>query len=308
MRHKQAEYDEARRLRATGWSLRRIASQLGVALSSVSVWVRDVPKPASTSRRPAHQRRRPPPTKTPLPVPAGTRHCPRCATTLALTAFNRNGDDFQWWCRECFRKYFKQRGQLHRDQCAAGKRRRAQIALAYIDDYLRAHACVDCGEEDADILEFDHVGTKRGDVGVMASDGWSVEALRREIAECEVACANCHRRRTAIRQRSWRTDPATALELPLLMPHERRNVRFVRETLMRSQCADCGLDDLMVLEFDHVGEKTGNIGFLARSGCSFARLKAEIARCEIRCANCHPRRTRRQLGHRTRGPKLPEPP
>src|SRR5688500_2005663 len=44
MRAKGRERPEARRLRRQGHSLREISREVGVALSSVSVWTRDVPK------------------------------------------------------------------------------------------------------------------------------------------------------------------------------------------------------------------------------------------------------------------------
>jgi len=49
-----AEQNRARVLRAESWTLQDIADELGVAKSSVSLWVRDVefvPKPRSTARR-----------------------------------------------------------------------------------------------------------------------------------------------------------------------------------------------------------------------------------------------------------------
>ena len=69
-------------------------------------------------------------------------------------------------------------------------------------------------------------------------------------------------------------------------------MQLVRDTLMGSSCVDCGLDDFVVLEFDHVGRKKGNVVELARSGCSLMMLERELAQCEIRCGNCHRRRTR----------------
>jgi hypothetical protein len=76
------------------------------------------------------------------------------------------------------------------------------------------------------------------------------------------------------------------------MPGERRNMRHVYEVLRRARCVDCGRAELLVLEFDHVGSKKGNVVHLARNGCAFETLRAEIAECEVRCANCHRRRTR----------------
>ncbi len=62
-------------------------------------------------------------------------------------------------------------------------------------DYLLEHPCVDCGETDPQVLEFDHCGEKRSNISEMLSQTvWS--AIAREISRCVVRCANCHRRKT----------------------------------------------------------------------------------------------------------------
>jgi hypothetical protein len=67
---------------------------------------------------------------------------------------------------------------------------------------LEASGCVDCGLDELPALDFDHVGIKRESVVSLARGGCSLERLIAEIEECKVRCANCHRRRTASRQRS----------------------------------------------------------------------------------------------------------
>lgn len=62
----------------------------------------------------------------------------------------------------------------------------------FLRGYLATHPCVDCGESDPAVLEFDHLHDKRMDVTRMAHAGWSLDAIRREIAKCEVRCANYH--------------------------------------------------------------------------------------------------------------------
>ncbi len=53
-------------------------------------------------------------------------------------------------------------------------------------------------------------------------------------------------------------------------------------------CVDCGKTDIRVLEFDHVrGKKSGNISRMVGEGFSWQMIDAEIAKCEVRCANCH---------------------
>ena len=67
-------------------------------------------------------------------------------------------------------------------------------------DYLVAHPCVDCGETDPVVLEFDHVrGKKISAVTKMMYNKASLEKLKAEIAKCDVRSANCHRRKTTQR-------------------------------------------------------------------------------------------------------------
>ena len=69
--------------------------------------------------------------------------------------------------------------------------------------YLSNHPCVDCGEADPVVLEFDHVrGEKSGEIANMLRRQVAWERIIDELSKCEVRCANCHRRRTA-RQFNW---------------------------------------------------------------------------------------------------------
>jgi hypothetical protein len=61
-------------------------------------------------------------------------------------------------------------------------------------------------------------------------------------------------------------------------------------------CADCSEDDPVVLEFDPLGDKAFNIG-QSLPYRAWASILAEIAKCEVVCANCHRRRTARRAGY-----------
>jgi 5-methylcytosine-specific restriction endonuclease McrA len=80
---------------------------------------------------------------------------------------------------------------------------------------------------------------------------------------------------------------------------------YIKKALMRKQtirkwlnevkesqpCTDCGVDyPYYVMDFDHIRDKTIEINKLINS-CSMTKLKAEIAKCEIVCSNCHRQRT-----------------
>lgn len=71
-----------------------------------------------------------------------------------------------------------------------------KLARAFVWDYLSHSVCVDCGEYDPMVLQFDHVkGKKKMEISQMVAQGYSIEAILEEIAKCEVRCANCHQRR-----------------------------------------------------------------------------------------------------------------
>lgn len=59
-----------------------------------------------------------------------------------------------------------------------------------------ASGCVDCGEKNHIVLDFDHIRDKKYNVSRMIHDGFSWKAIVKEIKKCEVVCANCHRIRT----------------------------------------------------------------------------------------------------------------
>jgi len=70
--------------------------------------------------------------------------------------------------------------------------------------YLKSHPCVDCGERDPVVLEFDHVDRddKVGSVSNMIMGSFSLATIKLEMAKCEVRCANCHRKKTSA-QLNW---------------------------------------------------------------------------------------------------------
>ena len=92
--------------------------------------------------------------------------------------------------RELIRSSIKRKKGETYDNRASCKSRNRQI----ITDYLKTHPCVDCGNSDIRVLEFDHVkGQKVGNISHGVHRAWKVEKLIAEINKCEVRCCNCHR-------------------------------------------------------------------------------------------------------------------
>ncbi len=74
------------------------------------------------------------------------------------------------------------------------------------------------------------------------------------------------------------------------------NYEYIVAYLRDHPCADCGESDIVVLEFDHQRDKVADVSVLARDGYSLDKIKREIDKCEVVCANCHRRRTAKQFG------------
>lgn len=73
----------------------------------------------------------------------------------------------------------------------------------------------------------------------------------------------------------------------------RQNAReWKKEYLTTHSCVDCGEKDFRCLDFDHVrGVKKVNISILIRRGQTLKSILQEVAKCDVRCANCHRKRT-----------------
>lgn len=135
------------------------------------------------------------------------KKCTICKQPKPIKDFNKkksSPDGYQPHCRECnrkaSRKYYHSNREHHKKVTMRRHRKRVVLLQQFTYDYLKEHACVDCGEKDPRCLEFDHLRDKKKNVSNMIQDGASLETLKKEIEKCEVRCANCHRKKTALDQ------------------------------------------------------------------------------------------------------------
>jgi hypothetical protein len=86
-----------------------------------------------------------------------------------------------------------------------------------------------------------------------------------------------------------------ACNVRLKTERRRRYGHRLWEYLLEHPCVDCGEPDPVVLDFDHVGGvKTANVSYLLNSAAGWERVESEMKKCEVRCANCHRRKTARE--------------
>jgi hypothetical protein len=110
-------------------------------------------------------------------------------------------------CLECQKRYRQKHYKTHKDDYRKKNRRNKLKNRQLVYDYLMSHPCVDCGESDPVVLDFDHIKDKSINVSKLIGT-YSWKTILQEINKCEVRCANCHRRKTA-KQFRWYKDIAS---------------------------------------------------------------------------------------------------
>lgn len=130
--------------------------------------------------------------------PAPThKYCKGCGKTKSANQFYKRSDTngLRTLCKSCTSSDRKKRWRTTERHAFS---ERVQEKQEYINSYLKEHPCVDCGETDPVVLQFDHVhGEKEAKVSAIVWRGTPLGGLIKEIAKCEVRCANCHIRRHA---------------------------------------------------------------------------------------------------------------
>jgi hypothetical protein len=87
-----------------------------------------------------------------------------------------------------------------------------------------------------------------------------------------------------------------------------KQLAFLHEYKLAHGCTDCGYREHPVaLAFDHLPGFPKLGGLSQMLGCSETRILAEIAKCEVVCANCHAIRTynRKREAKRNESPTIP---
>jgi len=140
-----------------------------------------------------------------IPIMA-KKYCPKCGDSIDIRFFAKDPSKrsgLNSYCRTHQKTYQQDWYRRNKDEHIKRVGKRTKLVRAEIQrwilEYLSTHPCVDCGENDPVVLEFDHVrGRKKGAICAMVYHrGFSLKVIKAEVAKCEVRCANCHRRRTA---------------------------------------------------------------------------------------------------------------
>lgn len=149
-----------------------------------------------------------------MPIPAqkpkvkpGFKYCPSCKEEKSVKEFTKHSsrsDGLRGQCKICTsvasKKWRDEKGGT--EVVAQWSRNRRYENMLRIVQYLIDNPCIDCGQDDPLLLEFDHVRGKNFNITNRLGRDW--KTISQEISLCEVRCANCHKRKTAERKMSLR--------------------------------------------------------------------------------------------------------
>ncbi len=138
--------------------------------------------------------------------------CTRCNETKSIDEFyfkNKKLNKKRSDCKECCEasRNSKEHYEKYKLEYNARTKKRKEYLLTInrvmLMEYLSKHHCVECGESNPIMLEFDHLDRTKKSKGIsaMMSD-YTWEQILEEINKCEVVCANHHKLRTA-KQFGW---------------------------------------------------------------------------------------------------------
>ena len=141
-----------------------------------------------------------------------TKKCSTCQKLKSIDKFNKNSskkDGLSTQCKECKKLYqdswYKNNKKEHIERTKESRLQSRNRAREFVNNFLINKSCVDCGETNPIVLQFDHVKGKKVDaVSKLVTAGYGVEFIKEEINKCEIRCANCHMKKT-YKQFNWKS-------------------------------------------------------------------------------------------------------
>ena len=222
-----------------------------------------------------------------LTVPEGKRLCKKCSHFKPIDDFTSKvyrREKLTTLCISCREISSK----AHKNPTTGtGKCR------AFWIEWKKQQTCVDCGCNDWRVMEADHIGKKVEAVGYYNYWAWhgGVEAMKKELKQCEARCRCCHKIITKIRNDLKRESEGRKQK----STYKRRRDQIDQIKLTIGACVVCDRkvtkETCAAFDFDHKDESTLMIHIsnsVYRTEAVFQRhFREEIPKCTLKCANCH---------------------
>jgi 5-methylcytosine-specific restriction endonuclease McrA len=132
------------------------------------------------------------------------KQCKDCKLEFELEDFPLANGKRLARCRPCKQTYDRRWWSENKERLNPNKNvmqlAKAERNRRFIYEYLHDKQCLRCGEDDSLVLEFDHIdrSTKSYNISDMTRTSYSIKRIEEEISKCQILCANCHRRKTAL--------------------------------------------------------------------------------------------------------------
>lgn len=143
---------------------------------------------------------------------AETKKCRKCLKTYSVEFFNLRNRKMgvrRTICKLCSRsetkRHYENHKQYYKNKAKSHDEKTRKQNHDIVFQHLLMYPCVDCGESDPVVLEFDHVrGSKKFDISWGIINVTKSEKLIEEMNKCEIRCANCHKRKTTKQFKWWK--------------------------------------------------------------------------------------------------------
>ena len=96
--------------------------------------------------------------------------------------------------KEYAKKHYASNKKIYKERAKKRNQLQRKKNREYTNSVKENSQCVDCGESNPIVLDFDHVrGLKVDNIADMVGRPCSINKIEEEIKKCEIRCANCHR-------------------------------------------------------------------------------------------------------------------
>ena len=221
----------------------------------------------------------------------GLKQCSKCDKIQTLDQFNVRH-------RPSGGHYSQCKGCVHEDSRNIARRKGAIIKL-----WDKDKTCADCGESNQSTFEHDHLDGGHATSGsgrkIKIIVRNSIDEIAWQLRQTASVCARCHRKRTegrctadrvTITGSSRRKFVRARVKLTEICDAEKRKI---------GACQVCKFwdpDRMYLFDWDHREREEKTCCVSGMSWYSVEQIKAEIAKCDLLCVNCHRIRTRVQMG------------
>ena len=209
---------------------------------------------------------------------------------------------------ETHRKSNQNHYERHKESILSERHQEQQEIRAWYRQYKRNIMCIRCGENHPACLQFHHRdrSEKIRDLARYVFAARSLKKFIQELEKCDVLCANCHM--IEHWKENWEEwDEAADLQAYEELKRKLNETEgwYKRHRMQRKlakletliwykrykrtlACERCGFNHPACLHFHHIrGDKEMGVSELVYNVGDIDRVKHEISKCEVLCANCH---------------------